>query len=128
LAAPTLRCCRREEAATHLRETADCWNDNIERWCYAKDSDSRSRYRVEDITFASRRRKTDAQPLLWTFMFDQNLLRGKALSRDPRHQPDVWHWWLPTAAPDDPRILNTIKVIDLCWREITAGPCGTVQR
>src|SRR5437899_4999002 len=28
-----------KEAATHLRETGDCWNDIIERCCYAKNSD-----------------------------------------------------------------------------------------
>ena len=25
-----------KDIATHLRETADCWNDNIERWVYAE--------------------------------------------------------------------------------------------
>src|SRR5262249_42263772 len=25
--------------ATLLRETADCWNENVERWCYARNTD-----------------------------------------------------------------------------------------
>ena len=36
-----------KESAAHLRETADCWNDNIERWCYAKDSDLARQIGVE---------------------------------------------------------------------------------
>src|SRR5438034_1422760 len=36
-----------KEAATHLRETGDCWNDNIERWCYAKNSDLARQIGVE---------------------------------------------------------------------------------
>ena len=35
------------EIATHLRETADCWNDNIERWVYARDSDLARQLGVE---------------------------------------------------------------------------------
>src|SRR5207302_1408864 len=27
------------DIATYLRETADCWNENIERWIYAEGSD-----------------------------------------------------------------------------------------
>src|SRR6202163_2437529 len=36
-----------KDIATHLRETADCWNDNIERWVYAKDSDLARQLGVE---------------------------------------------------------------------------------
>ena len=35
------------DIATHLRETADYWNDNIERWTYAKDSDLARQLGVE---------------------------------------------------------------------------------
>src|SRR5205809_6030377 len=28
-----------KDIATYLRETADCWNENIERWIYAEGSD-----------------------------------------------------------------------------------------
>jgi glucoamylase len=48
LAAADLADAVEEQAtASHLRETADCWNDNIERWIYAKDSDLARQVGVE---------------------------------------------------------------------------------
>ena len=36
-----------KDIATYLRETADCWNDNIERWTYAEGGDLARQIGVE---------------------------------------------------------------------------------
>jgi glucoamylase len=115
------------EIATHLRETADYWNDNIERWTYAQDSDLARQLGVEGyyVRIAPPDSDCAASPLEG-FVPIKNRPPGQSESR-------AVHLISPDSlalvrfglrAPDDPRILNTIKVIDALLKvNLPQGPC-----
>ncbi len=116
-----------KEAATHLRETADCWNDNIERWCYAKDSDLAQQIGVEGYYVRIAPPETDcAASPLDGYVPIKNRAPGQS-SEAATHviSPDALVLVrFGLRAPDDPRILNTIKVIDALLRvKLPQGPC-----
>jgi len=116
-----------KEAATHLRETADCWNDNIERWCYAKDSDLAQQIGVEGYYVRIAPPETDcAASPLDGYVPIKNRAPGQS-SEAATHviSPDALALVrFGLRAPDDPRILNTIKVIDALLRvKLPQGPC-----
>jgi glucoamylase len=113
--------------ATHLRETADCWNDNIERWVYAKNSDLAHQLGVEGyyVRIAPPDSDCAASPLEG-FVPIKNRPPGENRARAARLvSPDslaLVRFGL--RAPDDPRILSTIKVIDsLLKANLPQGPC-----
>jgi glucoamylase len=115
-----------KEAATHLRETADCWNDNIERWCYAKDSDLARQIGVEGYYVRIAPPETDcAASPLDGFVPIKNRPPGQS-SEPATHviSPDALALVrFGLRSPDDPRILNTIKVIDALLRvKLPQGP------
>ncbi len=112
--------------ARYLRETADLWNDQIERWTYVTGTPLAARYgvagyyvRIADKDVAN------AQPE------DEDVVRIKNRpdGADDRRADGIVS---PDAlalvrfglrAPDDPRILNTLKVVDGQLRAETAtGP------
>jgi glucoamylase len=110
-----------------LRETADCWNDNIERWVYATGSDLARQIGVEGyyVRIAPPDRDGAASPL-------EGFVPIK--NRTPDHGNDsAVHVISPDSlalvrfglrAPDDPRILNTVKVIDALLRaKLPQGYC-----
>ncbi len=115
------------EIATYLRETADSWNENIERWIYAKDSDLAEQLGVEGyyVRIAPPESDCAASPLQG-FVPIKNRPPGENSAR-------AVHLISPDAlalvrfglrAPDDPRILNTVKVIDALLKvELPQGPC-----
>jgi len=116
-----------KETAIYLRETADTWNDNIERWMYAKDSDLARQIGVEGYYVRLAPPETDcAASPLEGFVPIKNRPPGQSL------QPAT-HLISPDAlalvrfglrAPDDPRIVNTVKVIDALLRvKLPQGPC-----
>ncbi|HEV2729511.1 MAG TPA: glucan 1,4-alpha-glucosidase [Terriglobales bacterium] len=116
-----------KESAAHLRETADCWNDNIERWCYAKDSDLARQIGVEGYYVRIAPPETDsAASPLEGYVPIKNRPPGQ--STEP-----ATHVISPDAlalvrfglrAPDDPRILNTVKVVDALLRvKLPQGFC-----
>jgi glucoamylase len=116
-----------KEAATHLRETADCWNDNIERWCYAKDSDLARQIGVEGYYVRIAPPETDcAASPLDGYVPIKNRPPGQS-SEAATHviSPDaVALVRFGLRSPDDPRILNTIKVIDALLRvKLPQGLC-----
>src|SRR5437868_14816012 len=116
-----------KEAAAHLRETADCWNDNIERWCYAKDSDLAQQIGVEGYYVRIAPPETDcAASPLDGYVPIKNRAPGQS-SEAATHviSPDALALVrFGLRAPDDPRILNTIKVIDALLRvKLPQGPC-----
>jgi glucoamylase len=101
--------------ADYLRETADVWNDNIERWSYATGTDLAKDNRVEGYYVRiSPPEEADAASPVSGFVPIKN--------RPPqRNYAKSSHIVSPDAlalvrfglrAPDDPRILNTIKIID----------------
>lgn len=113
-----------EEAAQHLRETADCWNEQIENWTYVGDPDPSlgvAGYYVRvgnDLT-------TDIADAGSGVTAIRNQIIGK--SELPTRQvlsPDALalvRFGLRSA--DDPRILDTIRMIDATLKvELPQGP------
>jgi glucoamylase len=115
------------DIATHLRETADYWNDNIERWTYAQDSDLARQLGVEGyyVRIAPPDSDCAASPLEG-FVPIKNRPPGQSELR-------AVHLISPDSlalvrfglrSPDDPRILNTIKVVDALLKvNLPQGPC-----
>jgi glucoamylase len=113
--------------AGYLRETADNWNDNIERWTYATDTDLARQIGVEGYYVRIAPPETDCAPSPADgFVPIKNRPPGQ--STEP-----ATHLISPDAlalvrfglrAADDPRILTTVKVIDALLRvKLPQGPC-----
>jgi glucoamylase len=116
-----------KDIANYLRETADCWNDNIERWIYAKDSDLARQVGVEGYYVRIAPPETDCAPSpLEGFVPIKNRPPGQS-SESATHliSPDALELVrFGLRAPDDPRIVNTVKVIDALLRvKLPQGPC-----
>ncbi|HEV3207110.1 MAG TPA: glucan 1,4-alpha-glucosidase [Terriglobales bacterium] len=113
--------------AAHLRDTADCWNDNIERWTYASNTDLTQRFGVDGYYVRIAPPESDCAPSpLSGFVPIKNRPPGQNQQRaEYLISPDslaLVRFGL--RAPDDPRILNTIKVIDgLLKVDLPQGPC-----
>jgi glucoamylase len=116
-----------KDIATYLREIADCWNDSIERWVYATDSDLARQLKVDGyyVRIAPTDGDSAASPL-------QGFVPIK--NRPPSDGGDrAEHVVSPDSlalvrfglrAWDDPRILNTVKVIDALLRvKLPQGYC-----
>ncbi|HMD16262.1 MAG TPA: glucan 1,4-alpha-glucosidase [Terriglobales bacterium] len=111
--------------AEFLRQIADTWNDNIERWTYAVNSDLARQIGVEGYYVRVTPDDGDgaASPLLGFVP-----IKNRGASPDARAveivSPDALalvRFGLRT--PDDPRIVNTIKVIDELLRvKLPQGP------
>ena len=113
--------------ATYLRETADCWNDSVERWTYAVGNDVCKQLGVDGyyVRIAPPEVECAPSPLLG-FVPIKN--RPPGMNQEPASHlisPDslaLVRFGL--RAPDDPRILNTIRVIDALLRvRLPQGPC-----
>jgi glucoamylase len=101
--------------AAFLRETADNWNDNIERWTYATNTDLARQIGVDGYYVRIAPPEEDCSASL-----SEGFVPIK--NRPPGQGSDAaTHLISPDAlalvrfglrAPDDPRILNTVKVID----------------
>src|SRR5208283_3824244 len=115
------------EIGSWLRDTADAWNDNIERWVYATGGDLAQQVGVDGYYVRIAPPDTDgaASPT-------QGFVPIK--NRPPGADPErAFHIISPDClalvrfglrAPDDPRILNTIRVIDSLLRvQLPQGPC-----
>jgi glucoamylase len=113
--------------ARFLREIADCWNDCIERWTYATDSDLAHQLHVDGYYVRIAPPDSDgASSPLEGFVPIKNRPPGQ--SEEPAS-----HLISPDAlalvrfglrAPDDPRILNTVKAIDALLRvKLPQGFC-----
>jgi glucoamylase len=112
--------------AAYLRETADAWNASIERWTYVTDTGLAGRFGVEGyyVRIAPPEVAEAASPVAG-FVPIKNRPPGES------PQPSA-HIVSPDAlalvrfglrAPDDPRILNTVKVIDALLKVDTSnGP------
>ncbi len=117
------------DQAETMRDTADSWNDNIERWVYATGGDLAQQLGVSGYYVRIAPPDTDsagaASPT-------QGFVPIK--NRPPGQDRDVaYHIVSPDAlalvrfglrAPDDPRIVNTLRAIDaLLAVELPQGPC-----
>jgi glucoamylase len=113
--------------AEYLRETADNWNDNVERWTYASDTDLARQIGVDGYYVRIAPPETDcASSPLEGFVPIKNRPPGQS-AEAPTHlvSPDALALVrFGLRAADDPRILNTIKVVDALLRvQLPQGPC-----
>ncbi|HET9408695.1 MAG TPA: glucan 1,4-alpha-glucosidase [Candidatus Sulfotelmatobacter sp.] len=115
------------EQAQIMRDAADAWNDNIERWVYATGSDLAQQIGVEGYYVRIAPPETDgAASPTQGFVPIKNRPPGQNLDR-------AYHIVSPDSlalvrfglrAPDDSRILNTLRVIDALLRvQLPQGPC-----
>jgi glucoamylase len=125
LAAADLAELNREQAvAAYLRESADVWNDSIERWIYVTDSDWCRQYDIPGyyVRIATRDPAVDCSRF-------QEMVLVKNTVPGQESQPAV-HLVSPDVlalvrfglrAADDPRILATLKLVDALLKVETAG-------
>lgn len=113
--------------SAHLRDTADAWNSNIERWIYASGTDLAVELKVEGYYVRiAPPEVADATSPAGGFVPIKN--RPPGSSSEPAAQivsPDALALVrFGLRAADDPRILNTVKVIDALLKIET--PSGTL--
>lgn len=114
------------DAAEYLRETADWWNESIERWLYVKDTQIARDCGVEGyyVRVLPAERLQDAPPRS-TEIALKNLPEGENLAvySDIVSVDVLALVRTGLRAPNDPKILNTIKVIDKILKtETVRGP------
>lgn len=115
------------EQAAFLRATADIWNSLIERWIYATDTELSKELGVDGYYVRIAPLETaDAASPLDGFVPIKN--RPPQDSRQPASlivSPDALALVrFGLRAPHDPRILNTVRVIDALLKvDLPAGPC-----
>jgi glucoamylase len=118
---------KKPEMAAYLRETADCWNENIEYWTYATGSDLARQIGVEGYYVRIAPPETECAPSpIQGFVPIKNRPVGESVQA-------AVHLISPDAlalvrfglrAPDDPRILNTVKAVDALLRtKLPQGYC-----
>lgn len=115
-----------QRTASYLRETADSWNASVERWTYVTDTDLAREIGVEGyyVRIAPSETAEAASPTAG-FVPIKNRPPGQSV------EPAA-HIVSPDAlalvrfglrAPDDPRILNTVRAIDTLLKvETPYGP------
>ncbi len=114
------------EVGAYLRETADAWNTAIESWLYVTGTDLARRLGVEGYYVRSIPPEQDegAPPRLG-HVNSKRPRPPRGASRSPRSSaPMLWPWCGSAfGGPDDPRIVNTVKVIDALLKvETPLGP------
>jgi glucoamylase len=119
------------EMAPTMRDTADAWNDSIERWVYATGGDLAQQLGIDGYYVRIAPPTTDAAASpTQGFVPIKNRPPGQDGGQDGDR---AYHIISPDAlalvrfglrAPDDPRILNTLRAIDaLLTVELPQGPC-----
>jgi glucoamylase len=113
--------------AAYLRDLADNWNDNIERWTYSTNGDLARQIGVEGYYVRIAPPESDCSPSPTDgYVPIKNRPPGQDLERASHIiSPDALALVrFGLRAPDDPRILNTIKVIDAVLKvKLPQGPC-----
>jgi glucoamylase len=113
--------------ADYLRETADYWNENIEKWIYVTDTDLAREIGVEGyyIRVASAEKPDGSKPEK-DIITITNRLPGENII-DAKYLVSIDALALVRYGlrdPHDPKILNTLKVLDALLKvETPAGPC-----
>ena len=114
------------DIAAYLRETADAWNANIERWTYIVGGDLAEQVGVEGyyVRIGPVEQAEDASPMMG-FVPIKNRPPGESYAPAANIvSPDALALVrFGLRAADDPRIVNTVRVIDALLKEDTpAGP------
>jgi glucoamylase len=112
--------------AEFLREVADTWNDNIERWTYAVNSDLARQIGVDGYYVRITPPDGDgaASPLQGFVPIKNRPVSSNAPAVEIVSPDALALVRFGLRAPDDPRILNTVKVIDALLRvKLPQGPC-----
>ena len=127
LCAADLADLNREPAiAAYLRETADFWNDSLERWMYVQGTDLAKKTGVEGYYVRiAPPEVSDASSPASGFVTIKNRPPGKStLPASEIVSPDALALVrFGLRAPDDPRILNTVRVIDAMLKmDMPYGP------
>lgn len=107
--------------ADYLRETADAWNEAIDRWTYRTDTALARQQGVTGHYIRIAASGADQEMLEL-----KNQVDGRARFRaDDIVSPDALalvRYGL--RAPDDPRIVNTVKILDAALKvDLAEGPC-----
>jgi len=114
------------ERAAYLRELADHWNDNIERWTYSSNGDLARQIGVDGYYVRIAPPETECAPSPTEgFVPIKNRPPGEDLARASHIiSPDALALVrFGMRAPDDPKILNTIKVVDALLKvKLPQGP------
>ena len=118
---------RADVSSEFLRQVADTWNDNIERWTYATNTDLARQIGVEGYYVRVSPDDGDgaASPLQgFVPIKNRPLGSGEARAGEVVSPDALALVRFGLRAPDDPRILNTIKVVDSVLRvKLPQGPC-----
>jgi glucoamylase len=116
-------------AADYLRETADSWNDNVERWLYASETELSRQYGVGGYYVrVAEPDEADTTSALEAFVPIKNRPPGSDTARAAL-TISVGALALVRfglRAPNDARILNTVTMIDATLKVDT--PCGPAWR
>jgi glucoamylase len=107
------------QVAAYLRETADAWNSSIERWTYVTGSDLAAFVGVEGYYVRiNSKEASDPEHSGSDLLTISNRPKGENIC--PAHEmvsPDALALVrFGLRAPDDPKIVNTIKVLDATLR------------
>jgi glucoamylase len=112
-------------AADYLRETADAWNASIERWLYVEGTELAQLHGVEGyyVRVAQPDRANAASPCQGSVPI-KNRPPDQAIGSAARmvSLDALAFVRFGLRAPDDPRILSTVKIIDATLKVDT--PCG----
>ncbi len=112
--------------ASYCRDLADTWNENIERWTYSTNGDLARQIGVEGYYVRIAPQETDcAASPTDGFVPIKNRPPGESIERASHIiSPDALALVrFGLRAADDPRILNTIKVIDAVLKaKLPQGP------
>lgn len=114
------------QLATYLRETADVWNANIERWIYTSDTHLCREIGVDGyyVRIAPPEQADASSPLHGFVPIKNRPVEQSNVPAEEIISPDALALVrFGLRAPDDPRIVNTVKVIDALLKVDT--PQGT---
>jgi glucoamylase len=118
---------REPDVATYLRETADCWNANIERWIYVTDTEDCRQLGVEGyyVRIAPPETSDAPSPKLGFVAIKNRPPEQTEVPAEEVVSPDALALVrFGLRAADDVRIVNTVKVIDALLKvDLPQGPC-----
>jgi glucoamylase len=125
IAADLAQAIGQSQPAEFLRQMADTWNDDIERWTYASNSDLARQVGVDGYYVRITPLDEDgaASPLQGFVPIKNRATSANAPAVEIVSPDALALVRFGLRAPDDPRIVNTIKVIDALLRvDLPYGP------